>query len=410
LFGLELNWDRPSHTGSYSAEHVLRVRVRPSPGAGNGNTLPVKMAIALDSSSSMEGEKLTAAKDACTSVLTLLRVQDRVSIASFATHLVSLIEDLAGDSFLCGMAQNALTALKAGGVTRTDAALDWIQQVLKPEAGTVRVAVLITDGHATNPRGAILHDLQPLIAKAAGLGKGGVILFTAGVGSADGFNVAFLDDLSKPGRGAYLYADTPGKLKQRLDEKLSACQAMAIEDAQLTLRPLLDDVKVTGLCRIRPDFVPMDASSTIRVGSLRVDVPTDFLISVAIPPRRIDRPNGSTPVMGVILEAKGAASTEEIQIEYTPSFSRAQQVDVSVDQDRLAWEINSYADALARTADPDKTGELLANLEASAQRAGQAGLAAQASQQLDELKASGKLSSHRRSQMLTQSRALGGNS
>ena len=410
MFDLELAWDRPAHTGSYAAEHVLRIRVKPGQTATGGTTLPVRMAIALDNSGSMEGEKLKSAKEACAAVVGQLRPQDSVRVSAFASKLVPVIAGVSGDSTARASAEAALAPLTAEGVTRTDQALEWIEQALPADPGTVRVGILITDGHATGPRGNILGDVKFLVERAGQLGSKGIALFTVGLGSADDFNVAFLDDLSKGARGAYLYAHEPSELEQQLAGRLGSCQTMAIEGATLSLRPLLNDVQLKGLCRIRPDFVPMDVGNFIKIGNLRADVPTDFLVSVMIPPKRLDQPPGSLPVLAVSLESRDAGSApQQAAIEYTVAFSRAQQVNSEVNQDRLTWDINSYADALNRTTDPNKTGELLTSLGATAQKAGHGGLAQQAFQQLDQLRKSGQLSGHSRSQVLAQSRNLGGN-
>jgi Ca-activated chloride channel family protein len=369
------------------------------------------MAIAVDNSGSMEGGKLKSATEACAAVIGQLRQEDRVWMAAFSTKLVPLLESVAGDAATGSVVQIELAKLKAEGVTRTDYALDWMAGVLPQEAGTIRVGVLITDGHPTDPKGNVLSDLSSLLNRTGQLAGSGITLFTMGLGSADDFNVAFLDDVGKAGKGAYLYADEPSGLERQLADRLNACQTMAIEDAALSFRPLLDDVRLTGFCRIRPDFVPMDLCGSLKVGNLRADVPTDFLLSVTIPAKRLEQRPGSLPVLAVSLEAKGgAALQQQAAIEYTTSFSRAQQLDTSVDQDRLNWEINIYADALNRTDDPNKTAQLLSNLGASANKAGQHDLAQQAQQQLEQLTKSGKLSPHHRSSMLSRSRGIGATS
>jgi Ca-activated chloride channel family protein len=408
LFDLELAWNRSAHTGSYVGEHVLRVRVKP--GTATGGTLPVRMAIAVDTSGSMAGEKLDAAREACASVVGHLRPQDKVWIAAFSTRLAPLLEGISGDANARSAAQNALSTITAEGVTRTDGALNWIHQVLQPESGAVRVGVLITDGHATDPRGNALTDLKPLVARAGQIGDAGIAIFTMGLGSADDFNTAFLDDLSKGGGGAFLYANALPELEHQLASRLISSQAMAVEDARFSFHPLMGDVRVVGLCRIRPDFVPMDIANTVRAGNLRADKATDFLITLSIPPKQLSAHPGQYPVMAVTLDAQGVSVTRQASIEYTASFARAQLVDPEVDRDRLNWDINSFADALNRTTDPNETGQLLSNLEAAARKAGQDDLAQKASQQKQELEASGKLSAHRRSQVLTQARNAGGDS
>jgi Ca-activated chloride channel family protein len=398
-------WDRPAHTGYHAEEHVLRVRARLADASQDAHTLPLRMAVALDSSGSMEGDKLQQAKTACAAVVKLIRGQDRISLASFATGVVPLWEGTESH-VASSKIDEVLTSLKAEGFTRTDLALDWIQLTLKPEPGVALVAVLITDGHATDDHGNFLEDSTPLIGKAVSMGQDGVTVFTIGLGNADDFNTAFLLDLTQPARGAFVHAHTPEALGQEMAKRTAACQEIVAEDARLTLRPMLDGAIIKKVCRIRPDFVPMDVSSSIRAGTLRAGKPTDFLVSVTIPPRRADRRLGPAPAVQVVLEAQGVNVSQETSIEYTASKVRAQQIDSSVHRDRFRWEYNTHTEALTRTSDPNKTRDLLTDVVVAAQGAGELQLAAHASQRLDELKASGELSSQHRTELLSQSRNL----
>src|ERR1039457_6872434 len=84
LFDLEARWDRPVHTGRDSSEHVLRIRTRLRAEKG---TVSLRVAVALDTSGSMEGEKLASAREACASVFRHLRPQDKGWAAAFSTKL-----------------------------------------------------------------------------------------------------------------------------------------------------------------------------------------------------------------------------------------------------------------------------------------------------------------------------------
>ncbi|MDE5070048.1 MAG: hypothetical protein O4752_13240, partial [Trichodesmium sp. St4_bin8_1] len=80
MFDLELSWDRPAKLNSQQTNyrygsHVLRVRIQPKTDA-NLPSLPIRMAIALDTSQSMKGEKLQRAKEACLAVVSHLRDPD----------------------------------------------------------------------------------------------------------------------------------------------------------------------------------------------------------------------------------------------------------------------------------------------------------------------------------------------
>lgn len=144
MLNLELTWNKPAKNSDerVSTDHVLLIRISPS---SKKQGLPLRLAIALDTSGSMLGEKLEAAKKACRSVVDQLRDSDRLELASFATEVQPLLKSHSGGKGAVETANSAISSLQASGVTRTDKALNWIQNALPEETGIVRVGILITD-------------------------------------------------------------------------------------------------------------------------------------------------------------------------------------------------------------------------------------------------------------------------
>ncbi len=411
MFDLELLWDRPAKISSQSTTHVLRSRIYPQSVGNALPSLPLRIAIALDTSQSMQGEKLQCAKEACRAVVSHLRDTDRLFLAGFSTRVTPLLQSLTGGANAVSSANTAIASLQPEGVTRTDLALEWIQNALPKETGVTRVGILITDGHATTPQGNLLDDVTPLINQSSQLSSAGIVLCTVGLGDAANFNTAFLTDLSDKGRGAFLYADTPTILKSLLQERLAACQAIATEEAKLRFT-LSSGVTLKGFCRFRPEYLPLEetAKNELTLGTIGTNSPTDVLIDLEIPASGFGEPMGSREVVSVQLTARGMTNpiTKTAAITYTNSYSEAQKVNAEVNNDRLCWDINVYSNDLTRTNDPKRTGELLDNIQFTATQAGQANIANQAAQQLDDLKKTGVLNPHKSTGLLRDSRNLGG--
>lgn len=135
MFTLELAWDRPAKLPSDRTEHVLRARITPQQGATG---LPLHLAIALDTSGSMDGDKLLAAKQALNLVLNQLRPSDRLSLCSFNSQVSTIVDNAAGGD---RTVTHSINSLQASGITRTDLALEWIHRVLPDRGGVVRVEV-----------------------------------------------------------------------------------------------------------------------------------------------------------------------------------------------------------------------------------------------------------------------------
>jgi Ca-activated chloride channel family protein len=403
MFSLQLDWDFPAKISALETNHVLRVRATPT---ASTPQMPLHVAIALDTSSSMRGEKLERAKAACDAVVGQLRDGDRLVLAGFATRVTPLL-DSSRDRH-CNP-EAAIAQLRADGITRTDLALDWLQQALPPTAGVARVAILITDGHPTNNQGRSLTRTDFLIAAAAHLASGGITLCTVGLGNAAHFNTDFLVSLSDRGRGAFLYADTPASLEPQLQQRLASCQAIAIDEVQLILTPLAG-AAVEGFCRYRPEYLPLEetAPNELILTALSATDPTDVLIQVNVPPLGFNDGTPSKPVLNLQLQAPGIDPIRaSAALEYTNSYSRAQSVNREVERDRLGWEINLNSTELPRSQDPNRTGELLANMQVAATKSGRTDIARQTAEQLEDLQRSGKLDAGKMTGLLRETRKTG---
>jgi len=265
----------------------------------------------------------------------------------------------------------------------------------------------VTDGHPTDPRGSVLTEVDAIISQAAALARRGVAVSTVGLGSAADFNSDFLVNLCDRGGGSFLFADSPDALEGRLRGQLLNAQKAATAQGVLILKALGADAKVRAICRIRPEYAPMDVSSRVQLGVLRADQPTDFLVAVSLPAAGFGGELGSRAVLGVRLES-GAYSTEtEAAIEYTNTFSRVQQVNREVDRDRILWELNTYAADLAKSNNGTVTVRLLENISATARQLGKDDIAKQADKALASAHASGKVSPDQSTRLRETTRRAG---
>lgn len=412
MYDLEPDWDRPARSGAQPTTHILRVRLRPAEAVSSSSGLPLRLAIALDTSNSMTGSKLAHARTACEAVIAQLRTEDRLWLCGYSGEVMPMLSALPGGPAASAAAHAALEKLQASSVTRMDLALEWIQNVLPADAGVVSMGILITDGHATDFGGRLLDDSQPLLRQAEALSAQGIALSTVGLGDAANFNTGFLVTLADRARGGFLYADTPEALETELRMRLTTGQTMAVEEARLVVKRE-QGVRILQCCRIRPDFLPLDAPSDedetyITVGGLRADIPTDLLllVEVASLPTAL---SGNRPVLQLHLEAPGQPVSQSIALSIleTTSYTISQQVNADVDNDRLYWDLNTYSSALANSDNARRTAQLLSRIEHTASRAGQEQIASQAMQQLEDLNKTGTLNAHRATGLLRSTRKLG---
>lgn len=172
--------------------------------------------LVLDTSGSMEGEKLEQAKDALVYVLRQLNPQDRFNIVSFSTGVHVFAERMRP----AAEAQEGIDfvrTLGAAGGTNIDGALREALRLAADAAGSERPVILIflTDGLPTEGEveiSAILDNVKRAL-------QPNTRIFAFGVG--DDVNTVLLDNLTRDTRGVSVYV-RPG---ERIDEQVSALYA-----------------------------------------------------------------------------------------------------------------------------------------------------------------------------------------
>ncbi len=405
MFNLQLDLDRPAKISSQLSEHILRVRLLPN-GDRTAN-LPLQLAVALDTSASMQGEKWEQAKIAFEQLVAHLQPDDRLSLAGFADWVTPVVQNLPADQ-LCDL-QSTLNTLIPAGVTRTDLAINWIQSTLSQEPGRVRVGILITDGHLTTAQGEILADVTPVINQAIALSQAGMTLCVVGLGNAADFNSAFLVNLSDRGQGKFLYADRPSQLSVLLQDYLQKAHQITIDHATIKLN-LAAGVQLKSCCQFRPDYLPLTPNDpqNIHLRNLQTHTPTDILLALEVPILNPSQLPGTYIIAQIQLQTlEFSPVLAQVWLKFTPSYREAQQINSEIDRDRLCWDINRFSTQLTTANDPLQTCELLSQIQASALKTGQIAIASQATQQLDGFYKTGQLTAHQTTNLLRATRQIG---
>lgn len=175
-------------------------------------TIAKDVVLVLDTSGSMEGEKLAQAKAALAHILGHLNPDDRFSVVAFSTGARSFADDLrpASDA---PAAIDWVNGLAAEGGTDIDLALQTAMAAADPERPTM--LLFLTDGLPTEGQ----TDIGRIRKDVAGVAPDSVRLFSFGVG--DDVNTLLLDALSEAHHGRTTYV-RPG---QPLDEIVSGFYA-----------------------------------------------------------------------------------------------------------------------------------------------------------------------------------------
>ena len=177
-------------------------------GGGGG---AVSTLLIVDHSGSMEGAKLPGAQAAAKTFVDLMRPQDQVGLLLF-DGATELAQPLTSDK---AALRRAIGAVWIGGATALyDAVVEGIQ-ILEPVGGR-KSAIVLSDGadNRDDPeqraRGnGSRHTLAEAVAQAE---KGGVTLYTIGLGERGELDEDALRQLAEPTGGAYFYAPAAADL------------------------------------------------------------------------------------------------------------------------------------------------------------------------------------------------------
>lgn len=209
-------WDGltyPEKTGLPSQEGYFLLMAAPT--VEVNQVVPRDIILVLDTSGSMEGEKLNQAKEASKYVLNHLNEEDRFNVIAFSTGIKLFALDLQPVS-RAPEAMSWINRMDALGGTNINLALLEalsLRADLEGDAGGRPLVVLfLTDGLPTEG----VTEVQQIIANIKATASSSVRLFAFGVG--DDVNTVLLDTLAADNRGLTSYV----RPQERIDEEVSA--------------------------------------------------------------------------------------------------------------------------------------------------------------------------------------------
>lgn len=187
---------------------------------------PLNLAIAIDTSGSMEGEPISFVREGLFRMLDDLRPQDRVSIVTFDDQAEVVAESVGGES---AEISSAVSRLDANGSTNIYDGLRTAYETVAANANPEyqNRVILLSDGEAT---AGILSD-DKLVEMSTAYNEAGYALTTIGMGA--GFDPELMRTLSETGAGAFYFLEDP-----------AAVQEVFEEEVQTFLVPLAEDLRI----------------------------------------------------------------------------------------------------------------------------------------------------------------------
>lgn len=252
------------------------VEIRPAPSLNTLPPPPLNLALVIDRSTSMHGERLTQVKEALMQLIDDLRPNDTCSVIAFSDKAEVILSAQTGSPEQKKFAKAKVSTLSAGGGTEILGGLQAGLFELYPylNASAVNHLMLLTDGRTYGDEGDCL-----LLATLAA--QDGITL--SGLGLGDEWNDQFLDELTGVAGGTSEYISSPEQVSQFLRDKVRSLGAAFGE--RLSLKVLLDqEVRLIEAFKISPEPGPLEADESVRLGSLVRDRPLVLLLKFQLPP------------------------------------------------------------------------------------------------------------------------------
>lgn len=194
---------------------------------------PLNIALVIDASASMRGEKLDAAKAASIGLIERLAPSDRLSLVSFAEDARSHLDAVPASAEQLARMRAEVNLLEARG--NTDLALGYfsgvehVALVAERDAAMTPRVILLSDGRAN--RGIVSH--AELFRHADELRRRGVLTSALGIG--DGYDEHLLSGMAEHGGGRLHDAERVDEISSVLHGEIDDIMSTVVENARLAL-------------------------------------------------------------------------------------------------------------------------------------------------------------------------------
>ncbi len=192
---------------------------------------PLNLALVIDRSGSMGGQKMEYARQAAAFAVDQLRAEDRVSVVIFDNVVEAIVPSTPAADKARLKAEIARIHSRGG----TDLHSGWVEGGVQVsshlETGRLNRVILFTDGQANQGETRI----DAIASDVHGLASRGVSTSTLGIG-AD-YNEDLLEAMARSGDGNYYFIESPGQLPSLFAAELRGLLATLGRTVSLGLEP-----------------------------------------------------------------------------------------------------------------------------------------------------------------------------
>jgi Ca-activated chloride channel family protein len=313
------------------AEHDVHVMLElHAPDAPSATRPPLNIALVLDRSGSMQGDKLDYAKRSAAWLVSRLLPTDRIALVDFDDD-VRLLAPLHEAS--SGWAAAAIPHIQAGGSTNLSGGwLKGIEELRRAPTDEPRVLLLLTDGQAN----VGIVDGAALTSLAASARRDRIGTTTIGYGSD--FDEDTLAAMADAGGGNAHYAPTADAAPAIFAEEFEGLTRLVAQNVSVEIRPERD-VEVVSVLNEYPQ-VPVSGGVQVALGDAYAGDRRRVVLALHVP----------------LLAELGVAKIAELVVRYVSVGDEVAEHTLTVP---VAVNLVSANEAAAASPDLEVTEEVL---------------------------------------------------
>jgi len=324
----------------------LAVDLKADP-ATSGKRLPMNLALVIDRSGSMRGDKIQDVRAAARHLIAQLSAKDRVAIVSYSDGVRIDLPSALATADTKKSAIEAIAGIQAGGSTNLSGGLfrgqDEVERHLA--AGQVNRVILMSDGLAN--RGLV--DTKAISQRAQQTSQRGVTTTTMGVGTD--YNEDLMTALADHAGGNYYFIQDSKQVANVFKEELRKMFATVAQNTvvELTLEDGVDLKELFGYTFTRQDDKVTVALSDIFGGqrrsillALEVPVLREGVTSVSQVALRFDDVNAGLKHKNAQASVQVTVTKDQTLVEKTRNHS----VEERVGEVQVAQAVEKAADYL----------------------------------------------------------------
>jgi Ca-activated chloride channel homolog len=392
-----------------NTQQLVYVLIEAAPSAAMQTVqMPLNLALVLDKSGSMQGEKIQNLRAAAKLVVDRLTPQDLISIVAFSDrkYLIAESQPVTDKRALMQkidrIRDGGGTAI-SGGMAQGLAELD---KALSPDR--ISRMLLLTDGQT-------FGDEKQCKRLGREAGSKGIVVNALGLG--DDWNEDLLDEVAEASGGVADFIDSPGAIVGFFQQAVQTMQDTVVQKAQLIFR-LANGITPRQVWQVLPmisnlGYQPLsDRDVQVSLGELEKGHPRSLLVELLVGARpagqyRVAQAEISYDVPG--LGIVGEKVKSDIVLEFTADAARARDYDAEVMN--IVEKVTAFK-LQTRALEEAKIGNIVGaseKLRAAATRLlemGEQDLAQSALQEAENLEKSGQMSSHGTKKLRYETRKL----